>query len=211
MKIILIVLGAILTAMCLLLTLAMPVAGIIGVLAGIGFIVWGIKYKKPEQAEVSSVSYQEEIKKTDRHTILVAGFDHHQKALRSLLTEPNWEYSQTKKEIVESCDLEDRIYEYEPATYPLHLESEPDNEYDQNAVKVFAGETFIGYLPRGSFPEVAEYSDIDGVQIHVEVFGGKYKYIEHDYEADYLGTYEDKYMKVVAEDSPVKAIIVFEW
>ena len=147
----------------------------------------------------------------NRHTILVAGFDYHQPALKSLLTEENWEYSQTKKEIVDGYGADDRIYQYEPESYDLHIQAEPDNPHDPNAVKVFADDTFVGYVPRGKFGDLIHLSQIPNVQTSVEVFGGKYKYLEYDDEEDYLGTLEDKYFKVKTEDSPVKAVMVFEW
>lgn len=214
MKIFLIVVSSILVAMSLLITVAMPVVGIIGALVGAAILVYGIRYKKPEKPEISPVNYQEEIRQPERHhhTILVAGFDYRQPALASLLTELNSDYDITAKDWWDGYDydLDDRIYEYERAVYPVHLEAEPDNEHDQNAVKVFADDVFIGYLPRGSFPEVAEYSKIENVRIHVEIFGGRYKYLE-DVSDGYSFEYTHTDFRVKTETSPVKAIIVFNW
>lgn len=220
MKIFFIILGTVIALGGLLLMIAQPMLGVLFALLGIAFLIYGIKYKKKittaKEYEMSSTTYKEYIAQTEEkyHTILVAGFDHFQNALSSLLTEPNPDYDINKSEWLDyysEYDEDDRIYMYEKSQYPVHLQAEPDNPYDINAVKVFAGDTFIGYLPRGSFPEVSEYASIDGVQTYVEIFGGKYKYLEHDAEEDYLDTFEDKYYKVRTDTTPVKATIIFRW
>ena len=147
----------------------------------------------------------------NRHTILVAGWSYRQDVLASLMTEKNDAYSWSKKDILDEFDLTDRIYQYEIAYYPLHIEAEPDNPYDPQAVMVYAGDDFVGYLPRGGFPELKSYAMIEGVNCYVQIKGGKYKHFEHDDDADYLDTWEDKYMRLVTDSTEYKAVIVFEW
>lgn len=221
MKIVLIILGAFVALAGLILIVAQPIVGILFALLGIGFVVYGIKYKKPEpkvepepvQASTGSETPQRVVGYDDRRTIMVSGFDYHQKELQSLLTEPNSLYDKNKNEWINELmlDYDERVFQYETATCPLHLETEPDNEYDPHAVRVLAGDVFIGYIPRGSFSEISNYASIEGVKTYVEIFGGKYKYLEHDDEADYLDTYEDKYYRIATDSTPVKARMVFEW
>lgn len=152
-------------------------------------------------------------KMENRHTILVAGFDHHQKQLRELLTDENFHYTLKKKELVDDFGYteDDQIYQYERESYPLHIQAEPDNPYDPQAVKVFADDTFIGYVPKGRFGDLIHLSGIPGVKATVEVFGGKYKYAEYNEEADFYGEMDAKYYSIRTDSSPVKAVMVFEW
>lgn len=149
----------------------------------------------------------------NRETMIVAGFDYRQDALRPLLWDENPMWSATKKELLEEYDYdeEDKIFQYEPESYDLHIEAEPTNPYDPNAIKVYADETFIGYVPKGRFDQIRSYAAIPGVKISVEVFGGKYKYLEYDGDADYMATGAPKYYKVQTDSTPVKAVMVFEW
>ena len=39
----------------------------------------------------------------------------------------------------------------------LHLEAEPTNRYDPNAVKILYEETLLGYIPRGSNEEISKF------------------------------------------------------
>ena len=150
---------------------------------------------------------------SNRHTIMVAGFDYHQSQLRGLLTEKNYEYSLPKNELLDDCgyDEDDRIYQYERATYPLHIQAEPDNPYDSQAVRVYAGDTFIGYVPRGKLGDLIHLSAVPNLSATVEIFGGRYKYLEYDDSEDYYGERDPKHFQIRTEDDPVKAIMVFEW
>lgn len=44
----------------------------------------------------------------------------------------------------------------------LRLEPEPTNAYDANAVKVFAGEHHVGYIPKADAPLVKAWLGDDG-------------------------------------------------
>ena len=147
----------------------------------------------------------------NRHTLWVAGCDYRQKDLIPLLWDENDDFKMTKKEFLEWFDEDDRVYQYEKEYYDLHIQAEPDNPYDPHTVKVFADDAFVGYVPSGHFEELLQMSSIPGVKASVEVFGGKYKYLEYDEEEDYLGTMENKYYHLRTETDPVKAVMVFEW
>lgn len=204
MKIFLIIVGALVAAGGLLLLIASPILGLVFIAIGAAFLFFGIRYKTPAREEPV---YTPEIM---RHTIMVAGFDYRQDTLKSLLYERNPYYDYSKAELVEIFDEGLPIYEYEKAVYPLHIQAEPDNPHDPNAVKVFAGETFVGYVPRGSFPEIKECMTHDPV-CSVEIFGGKYKVLDHDDDADYEQTFEPKYYRLYTRNKPVKAVMVFQW
>lgn len=145
------------------------------------------------------------------HTIMVAGFDYHQKELAALLYDENYDYTLSKSEFLDAFDEDDKVYQYEVEEYDLHIEAEPTNQYDPNAVKVYADKTFVGYVPRGKFGDLKHLASIPGIKASVRIFGGKYKYIEYDADADYLGTLENKYYKVMTDSAPYKAVMVFEW
>lgn len=147
-----------------------------------------------------------------RHVITIPGYAYYQKELKELLTDENVMWSITKKEAIEdySMDEDEKIYRYETEECIFGIKHEPDNQYDPAAIKVFADGHFIGYMPRGHIQELKRLI-VPGVSVWVEIYGGPYKYLEHDDDEDYLGTYEPKYYKFVKEDSPVKAAIIFEW
>lgn len=47
----------------------------------------------------------------------------------------------------------------------LHLEREPLNPHDENAIKVYARKQFIGYVASGSAAEIAPILDTEQVSI----------------------------------------------
>lgn len=149
----------------------------------------------------------------NRHIIPIAGFDYHQDELKRLMDEENFYYTCSKKELLDDYDVDpdEKIYQYEIASYPLHIEAEPDNPHDPNAVKVFAGDTFVGYVPRGRFGDLIHLSQTPGVQATVDIYGGNYKYFVYDEDEDYLGTMENKYFKLKKASDKIKAIMAFEW
>lgn len=209
MKVFFKVMGIILALGGLLLIVATPIAGILFTLFGVAVFVYGMKYQKKEKYTVSPV-IPAKIAPKHRETIMVAGFDYHQRELKELMTERNFDYNASKKELIDGYDFDDRIYEYEVEECSLHIEAEPDNPHDPNAVKVFANDVFIGYVPRGRFPDIVEMMK-HNPDCSVEIFGGRYKYLEYDQESDYLGTLDPKYFRVSVDDSPLKACMVFEW
>lgn len=197
MKVFLLITGIILTGMSLLLLIVMPVAGILGIAFGVFLIVWSRKYKKPKKEEV-----KEEIK--DVHTFMVAGYDHHQSELASLLKEPNDGYSLSGKAFAEEYD---RVYEYATEWLDAQLTDEPENEFDENAIAVYAVSNDyldneavkIGYIRRRDQDAV---NKLRPCKAEVEIYGGKYKEAEYD---DY-GEFE----KVISGETPYKADLYIE-
>ena len=208
MKIFFIIAGALISAGGLILLIVSPILGLVFVAIGVAFLVYGIRYRRPEPV-------QEPVKRSSppeptRHTILVAGFDYRQDNLVPLLTERNFYYDLPKNELVDLIDDGEPIYEYEKAVYPLHIQAEPDNPYDPNAVKVFAGETFVGYVPRGAFSQIKECM-VHDPRCFVEIIGGRYKILDYDEDADPERTFDLKYYRLNTRKNPVKAVMVFEW
>lgn len=147
------------------------------------------------------------------YTMMVAGFDYHQKELESLMFEENFEYNLTKNEMVDEFDIDEdtRIYQYEIAEYPLRIYHEPDNPHDPAALQVFAEDTFIGYVPRGNLDIMHKLSMLPGLQMTVKIYGGKYKILKYDEDEDYLGEMLPKYYRLRSGSDPYKAMMIFRY
>ena len=141
----------------------------------------------------------------------VVGFDHYQPALASLMTEPNEDYNMTKSEMIDELDLEEPVYQYETAVCELQIRHEPNNPYDPAALQVFADGILVGYVPKGNLTALSRISRLPGLQMHVEIYGGRYRYLEHDDEADPFLEFQPKHFKIRTENSPYKAIMVFAY
>lgn len=143
----------------------------------------------------------------------VAGPEHHQKALASLMHDKNLYYSYSKKELLDEydVDIDQPIYEYEIATCELQIIHEPDNPYDPAALQVFADGVFIGYVPKGNLQNLSRISQMPGLRMQVEIYGGRYKTLEYDEETDIMGEMLPKYFSVRTIDDIYKAIMVFSW
>lgn len=145
------------------------------------------------------------------YKISVAGPDYHQKALASLMTEANPDYKLTKTEMLDEYDLEDRIYQYEISECELQIWHEPGNQYDPAALQVFADGVFIGYVPQGNLPVLSSLARMPGLEMHVEIYGGKFRYLEHDEENDPFCEMQPKHFKIRTESSPYRSIMVFKY
>lgn len=146
-------------------------------------------------------------------TMMVAGFDYHQKELASLMTEENFEYTLSKKEMLEEYDLDEdtKYYQYAIAECILDIRHEPNNPYDPAALQAFADGVFIGYVPRGNLDVLRKISMLPGLRMTVKIFGGRYKCLEYDDEEDYYGEMLPKFYQLRSGTDPYKAIMVFEY
>jgi len=147
------------------------------------------------------------------YKISVAGTYYHQKALKSLQTEENYDYSLSKAEMfAEGLDADDRIYQYGIEKCLLDIKHEPGNQYDPAALQVFADGVLIGYVPRGNLDVLKRIASHPDLEMHVEIYGGKYKVIEEkEPGADWMCEYNPKDYVVRIENSEVRAMMVFEW
>lgn len=111
----------------------------------------------------------------ERHK--VAGTTYHLDAIMEL-AEDNPDYDMTKREIIDECMEEERIYQYTFPDGPVELVDEPDNEHDPNAIKVIVAGQHIGYIKRGSTGRIHKLQRSGRVLgVTAEIYGGKYKIV----------------------------------
>ena len=103
----------------------------------------------------------------------------------------------TNKDILEDY-YGDKVYEVDIYDFgDIMFEPEPDNPYDENAIKVIHGELgHIGYVPRTDTSKVLDIIQND-YKVSGEILGGKYKYVDE---------YEDK-VRVEKHNYGVKLIV----
>ncbi len=111
----------------------------------------------------------------------VAGVSHYSDSIMKDIAYENDDYSLSVKELSETYDVGDRVFEYSFDDCNASLVPEPTNEHDPNAVRVEVKGILIGYVKRGSCSHVKNLlksPDFDHVK--VEIGGGKYKRLYED-------------------------------
>ncbi|MGF3073193.1 HIRAN domain-containing protein [Facklamia sp. P13069] len=87
------------------------------------------------------------------------------------------------KELKEELEF-DIIWEYEPFEIELELIPEPDNEYDENAIAVFAEiggkDKKIGYVPKEDNQYILDLIKKYDCRAYAEVRGGNFKKLNYD-------------------------------
>ena len=181
MKIFLLIAGIVIALAGLILLLATPIAGIFFVLLGVAFIVYSRKYHKKEPDPVEPAAADPDPVDTSRVVELnVAGTNYRQDEIAQLLTDENPDYRLTGESFLENADTP--AYEYFTEWLPVRLFREKNNEYDPNAIAVFANDVQLGYLYRDDKAKLKEMSG-KIQKIEAEIYGGKYKDIDFsDYE-----------------------------
>lgn len=164
---ILIIIGIALIVMSLLLMIVMPVGGILGVLAGVGAVIYGRKYKKEKKTETEVAV---ESLNADIEEFKVAGYDYRQDELEQLFETLNEDYALPPKRFAE--EVIDRVYEFETEWKDASIVREPENEYDPNAIAVYVDDVKIGYIQK---KDQARFNELHPVSIEVELYGGRYK------------------------------------
>lgn len=132
----------------------------------------------------------------------IAGVSHYADNIKNELSYENDDYSMTAKELSESYDPGDRIFELSFNDGAAELVPEPTNEHDPNAVRVECGGVLIGYVKKGSCSRVKNLlKSPDFDHIEVEIGGGKYKRLYEDddtgkikVEKDSCGFFADLYV-----------------
>ena len=117
-------------------------------------------------------------------TYKVTGMSHHMENLMAL-AEENDDYKLGKRELVDADLIGERVWKYE--FYPLKTElvPEPDNPVDPNAIKVVVDGQHVGYIKSGSCAHLLKVISEDRLgRIGCQIGGGKYKYIDEDYNED---------------------------
>ena len=132
MSTLILILAIVLIVMSLLLTLVVPVAGILGIAFGVALILYSRSLKKKKAAAAAAdaayaAQREEEYKRIASEKEIghcfIAGLYHHKKAVKELLDEDDYFYGE--------CDL-----------IP-----EPDNEVDPNAIRIEVYGDLVGYVP----------------------------------------------------------------
>lgn len=111
----------------------------------------------------------------------IAGVSHYIDNVMDKLSYPNPDYELSSKELTDSYDVGDRIFEYAFNTQNVALVPEPDNEHDPNAVRVEVKGILIGYIKSGSCSHVKNLlksPDLAGMDL--DIGGGKFKRIYDD-------------------------------
>ena len=121
---------------------------------------------------------------TEKHHI--TGISHYMDNLMQL-SEENYEYDYSKRELIDNMLEGERIYQYEFDISKAELIEEPSNPYDPNAIKVVLDGLHVGYIKKGSCAHIKKLLASDRIiKISAKAGGGKYKYLscEYDFEKD---------------------------
>ena len=191
MGVLLIVLGIVIIIMSLLLLIVKPIFGVLGVAFGAWAILFGRKHRKEQQTVTEQI---ERTKQTDIHEFKVAGFDYRQAELEQLFETPNEDYLLNGKTFAE--EVFDRAYQFETEWKPARIVYEPENEYDPNAIAVYADDVKIGYIQK---KDQTRFNNLPPGEMEVELYGGRYKEPIYD---DY-GEFE----KIEKGETPYKAML----
>jgi len=112
----------------------------------------------------------------------IAGTSFHEKEIPELMIE-NGDYDMTAAELIDAGFEDERVYKYSETYCTASLEPEPDNQYDPNAVKVYADGIHIGYIKKGSAAHVKKLLEEDRIRsMSLTISGGPYKtaYLNED-------------------------------
>ena len=104
--------------------------------------------------------------------------NNHIKAINSICIKNN-DYSKSKAEIVEDCQTDERIYEFNYFEGPAELRPTEGHWID-----VSVQSKCVGKIPDKDFPRVNALIDNDKIQkVIVSMYGGKYKEVKEDFDA----------------------------
>ena len=143
---------------------------------------------EPIPAEMDAASKQHDpepkpertFSKVETHRI--AGTSFHEKEIPELMIE-NGDYDMTAAELIDAGFEDERVYKYSETYCAASLEPEPDNQYDPNAVKVYADGVHIGYIKKESAAHVRKLLEEDRIRsMSLTISGGPYKtaYLNED-------------------------------
>lgn len=143
---------------------------------------------EPIPAEMDAASKQHDpepkpertFSKMETHRI--AGTSFHEKEIPELMIE-NGDYDMTAAELIDAGFEDERVYKYSETYCTASLEPEPDNQYDPNAVKVYADGVHIGYIKKESAAHVRKLLEEDRIRsMSLTISGGPYKtaYLNED-------------------------------
>ena len=117
----------------------------------------------------------------ESYNFAVAGVRYHEDEIIEGLMDENPDYELTKKEIKEDGLEDTYLYKYDVAFVDVDFVSEPDNQYDPNAIKVVADGVLVGYVPAKKTKAVRKIMDEKKIiKSQCQIYGGDYKVLEYD-------------------------------
>jgi len=143
---------------------------------------------EPIPAEMDAASKQHDpepkpertFSKMETHSI--AGTSYRESTIADLMV-VNDDYDMTASELIDAGYEDERVYKYSETDCKASLEPEPNNQYDPNAVKVYADGVHIGYIKKGSAVHVKKLLEEDRIaRMSITITGGPYKlaYLNED-------------------------------
>lgn len=134
-----------------------------------------------EQTVQDTPVQTEEIAYTEK-SYHVTGVQHYEDNLMRLATE-NYEYDYSKKELIDSCLIDENVYRYFFDPSKVELVPEPENPYDKNAIKVVIDGEHVGYIKAGSCSHLLKVLNEGRMhKIRCAISGGAYKRVNEDYD-----------------------------
>lgn len=106
---------------------------------------------------------------------------------------PNPLYDYSRKELIESDIVGERVYEYSYNIGKITFEDEPTNEADPNAIKILSDGIHIGYIKKGSTSRLRNIMKKNVLAIEATAGGGNYKEVYEDGDSYSLEKGDSKY------------------
>lgn len=187
MKIFALIAGIVIAAAGLLLVLIKVWYGLFFVALGAFFVIWSRRYQprqKTQTYEMPSAprSVPKEIQVSDvvldQPVYRLGVTSHYYQENILQLMQPTQIYQYPEETLGDK--FRDRpLYMYYTKKARAYLVPEPDNEYDENAIKVVANHVHVGYLYR-DYQAVGFALIKNGYDALLEIYGGPYKIVGSD-------------------------------
>lgn len=122
--------------------------------------------------------------KVKSFTAKATGMDYYMDNIQKLASE-NPDFDLTKKEIIDNGLTDEKIWKYDFFCSKAELVPEPENPYDQNAIKVVVDGLQVGYIKAGSCVKILNKMNAGKIRsIACEIGGGPYKIVYENYDDD---------------------------
>lgn len=104
----------------------------------------------------------------------------------TFLCDGNPEYRLSKREMIDECLIDDKVYSLEPSFGPCRILPDPNNKHDPESLKILKGETQIGFVPDESVGAVKSLlANHPDAEIRCWITGGDYKIINEEYSVEH--------------------------
>ena len=153
----------------------------VGLLVVAAIVFYLVSRKKKKSTVVKVDAKVEKTKPENAENIIVAGIKYRLEDVKTL-GHLNANYNLSEAEIKKSFPNE-AIYELVFPEYPARFEFEPDNEYDPNAIAIYANDVKIGYVKKGSTAHIKNLINNGAIEkLTCKIYGGSYKLYSSDIE-----------------------------